>query len=1053
MASSASEAVLAELQGAFGLVADPAPTLASLQEGAKELEALRARTVRAEAQAKALQAHVLSVEGELSAVRGGGGGGGSGAVPLAASADTQGAEMALLSQENAALKQQLAAREAELVRTATQLSDAKLAMASSGSGASEEAAALRSKLTRTEEELMRTAAALSDAKLALADRPSAPRPTVPDERVAALQKHAAELEARLKISAEEATVAAQELALLTQSESEALQETASLREQLAASAGLQAQLDEATQHRTAMERKLEHMQSNAQALLEAVEQEQQRRMALDDEHAKLRAAFAELKRQQPAQLQTTADLEAVREALAAANASRNEMASELERVRGELAEARAQAERGEADAAAQQATTALESERARCMELAAAHAQVSARVLELDRARSAAESTIHALRAEIQAGQGQQHEALSAAQHKVAQLSAAVAALEATHHEDATRLAAARADATRATADLSQAREALKSVEASAAEQQAALRREVEAAHKDASVAAQHLAQVRVELEAAKHHSNPSDVQRVQALQGELDAAKQHSATLSVQLTSAHAELEAARVQAARVRELEATAATETRRAEALTAQLSQSGDAQAKALTGARAELQTAQQTIAVLQGVNAQVLAAVQASLKLAPADAAAVDAMATDVERVGALTTHIMTLRAQHAILSAQAVEWKEKALRVQKDYDEVRARADSAVDQVRGDNAKLARDLDELMQRYNALAAADEAGEWKRRCAAAEAALEEKKTVLADVKTKSSAALTAMREQNAQLTAKLQALAAADAESASEATRELRAQNEQLQHKLSEMIGTLEQTRRQDEEIVAKNRELMHSLDVLQAEHEQAAKLAAAAPAAALAAATAGADHAALLQSRLDLETERAHAQQLQDTITTLQKSVERHEQASAQASSRAAIAEAELSKHNAAQVRDTTHTRELEALRREKRQLERDNRENLELVERLQKEKFQTLEMYSQAQRSCEELQATAAALEEKLRGFDASRGSGEHHAASGAAAPSASLVSLGGSVASQAAHVAGVAWRRVGQCVPPLSSLPTVQRVSALFVTRTKEKDEADGMV
>jgi hypothetical protein len=107
------------------------------------------------------------------------------------------------------------------------------------------------------------------------------------------------------------------------------------------------------------------------------------------------------------------------------------------------------------------------------------------------------------------------------------------------------------------------------------------------------------------------------------------------------------------------------------------------------------------------------------------------------------------------------------------------------------------------------------------------------------------------------------------------------------------------------------------------------------------------------------------------------------------------SARAAAVEAELHKSSSAHARDagqvtlngptpitscfpnlncssSLQAKELEAIKREKRQLERDNRENLELVERLQKEKFEILELYSQSQRACERLTKTVAELERKL---------------------------------------------------------------------------------
>lgn len=414
---------------------------------------------------------------------------------------------------------------------------------------------------------------------------------------------------------------------------------------------------------------------------------------------------------------------------------------------------------------------------------------------------------------------------------------------------------------------------------------------------------------------------------------------------------------------------------------------------------------------------------------------------------------------TLRSQRNAATTQTTELRDKLARVQKDYDGVRAQADVALDQLRGERDKMAHELDAAVARVNEIVARDEVGEWKRKVAALEAALEEKKVALADVKQKSSVAITQLREKNAQLTAKIGELAATDEATASEATRELRLQNAELQSKLNEMIGSLEETRRQDEQIVAKNRELMASLEILEAEHmavrDNARATTPPSSAAASTATTAVAAEVAAAQRAL--ETERTRTAEALARVHELDKELEQQRAKVDQLSSRAASLEADLTSARASQSRDQSHSKELEALKREKRQLERDNRENLELVERMQKEKFETLEQYSASQRACEKLAKTVAQLEQTVaRLEDAQLAGGGDVGAGGAGGGSSArgggtlvLVSaLSRSVAGDATVMGAAAWRRVNQCLPPLSSLPTVQRISAMLIARPKEKND-----
>ena len=154
--SAASEQVLGDVHSGLKSVSDPTPLLTSASSSLEEVEALKAKVKRAEDQAKAFQKHILESEQELMAARResvGPTGVPGGEEDHAGNAEETAAlraEVERLRPENA----RLATVEEDLMRTAAQLGEAKMALAEGGgsknaSDGASEAASLRAELEKS----------------------------------------------------------------------------------------------------------------------------------------------------------------------------------------------------------------------------------------------------------------------------------------------------------------------------------------------------------------------------------------------------------------------------------------------------------------------------------------------------------------------------------------------------------------------------------------------------------------------------------------------------------------------------------------------------------------------------------------------------------------------------------------------------------------------------------------------------------------------------------------------------------------------------------------
>lgn len=976
---SASEEVLKEVNGAFALVSDPAPVFVAVTNGTGEVEQLKGRVKRAEEQFKALQVHVLQQEAEIATLRASGGGGGAGTVVEGASTSSPSSsssstdeklrqELVVLQQENAGLKQKVISLEADVVRTATQLGDAKLKLAeleSGGGGGGAEVAALKTQLAQVsadataskgEVEKLRNSLKAKDADVVRSS-----------EALAVTKAELAQVTQRLETVQQSAGQSAAELKKFQE---EALQYSAMSR-------GFEEQIATLKQAQLA--------NTNASTALQAKQLEIESLQQLSAQHTAVRQQLEEqietLKLVQEAELQNVrlskeADVKAARDAAASLQASSDLLAQEMELLKQELA---LQTQVNEEQAA----------------ELTTARQLSKGDDGELKKQLEASNAAVQALRTELESQRAITEEAKRgkvAVEAKLMQVQTEAKLILAAVDQEQQRSHTLQDDYSK----LKQAFDEWKSQAQDSSKAKEAL----EEATRDAE------AQRTLVLDLQQQ------VATANAVRNELATALEH--------TKAQLEEERLRVSSTQHLHLELEQARE---------QIKESNAAANEMAQEIDRLKQTGQQSVA-------KVLQALQASLGLD--QAASFDSVLDQVS----------VLQMQRSTLQGQMADLREKLARVQKDYDDVRATADSALDAVRSEAAKKQQEIDALSARL------PEVNEWKQKAASLEAALESTKGALADVKQKSSVAIKELREKNAQLTAKISELAATDAAASSEATRELRAQNAELQKKMSDVLSQLERTRKQDEEILAKNRELMTNLEFLEAENvslKESARSSAAAAAAA-SSVTLAATTTPDLESMRALEMERAKNAEQRTRVFELEKEVETLGTKSDHLSSRCTQLEAELTKAASAHTRDANQSKELESLRRDKKQLERDNREHLELVERLQKEKFETLELYSQSQRACEKLTSTVTALEAKVAKYELSGGGGG--AGPVGAGP---LVSINMSAAGPyvtactnvASNAASAGWRRAKQCMPPLSSLPTVQRVTSLFAGPKEKADDS----
>ncbi len=961
--SSASEQLIVEMQAALGNVVDPAPVLLDASSALAEIEALRAKVKRGEEQAKAFQKLILDSEQELMQARAGGGGGGGGGVavvaPAASGANDE--ELAKLREEIAKLQQEngrLKSIEFDLMRTATQLSEAKMQLADMGSSAR------RAKDNGNEEALKQQVAQL---KGEVSDT---------NALLSSMQEIADDAQAQLG----EANVARNELVAKCDTLTQALEaKSAQLDADNAKSAALEQKLTEAVANVT-------QQQHNASAALQLQVEEWKR--AADVRASERDRVAADL-----------AALSKAHEVLVASVASTEARHSETEK------------------------TLAAKVEEAKREK-----SELVAEIAQLQQYSSAADNEKHSLLAAQVESERAKHAASE--QAYAAKLAEVAAKSEATVAEKQAEISHLKSERDRLAAEAAQSLSALET----ARQQEAALtvqvdkwKREAES-HRVESVGdsgklaalAQQSAEKDAQIAQRKSEREQYEAKANQAA----ETARVAAAALAAQLTSLKQEVEQLRNSAARPKDESESVA--------LLAQIEKtlgvvaSGNAQDVNARQAAIAAWAASQT-AEIKSLHSQIsdLTVAQRSQQ-----------KASEMEIANALNKHNQqraAAEAEHAEIKARVEELtatndalKHKVHSVQKQYDELRMSADEKVDSIRVDLAKAQSEL------ASSIAKGGESAELRKKLEAANALVEERSKALAEMKQKSTAAVNQLREKNAQLTQKLSEISARDSESANEATAELRIQNAQLQSSMETMVRKMDEVQRQDELISAKNKELMTNIDFLQSEVSELrreAKSSGAGNNNGGAANAAKSAEVAELQGKL--AAEQGKSAQLSARLSELEKELERQNGRCEQANQRIAHLENELGKA-ASSAKDAAAQKEMQVLQQRQRQLERDNRENLKLVETLQREKFETLELYTQCQKSVERQQKHVQLLEQKVQRFEAANGAGNNHTALGMLAASTAL--------------ALASWRKLSSCMQPILALPTVQRVTAMLRMTHKEK-------
>ena len=285
------------------------------------------------------------------------------------------------------------------------------------------------------------------------------------------------------------------------------------------------------------------------------------------------------------------------------------------------------------------------------------------------------------------------------------------------------------------------------------------------------------------------------------------------------------------------------------------------------------------------------------------------------------------------------------------------------------------------------------------------------MKEKKTANLELKKQ----FNSLKNQNQSLAKTIDEISNRDSDFANEETKELKLQNSQLQNSLNEMIAKVEETQRQDGLISAKNSALMNSIEVLETENTQLREQKVAQK------------NVDSKVNNLSQKLEKLTIQngEKNDEITQL---TEERNQMSERAEKNAqtiSLLENELAKSRNVEKKDDRA--EIQALQQTKRQLERDSRENILLIETLQREKFETLELYNSAQKALKSLQKSQFSQQQQAEHR-------EHQ-----------LETLG--VVSSGFQFGIALWRGVNQCLHPLTQIPTVQRVIHMIQPKMKVDD------